>query len=41
LVLSNAGSIPEEGYSFRIADYCITVKKVVNKRINKVLVEKV
>ncbi len=41
LVLSNAASIPEEGYSFKIADYCITVKKVVNKRINKVLVEKV
>lgn len=41
LVLSNAARIPEEGYSFNIADYCITVKKVVNKRINKVLVEKV
>jgi gliding motility-associated protein GldE len=41
LVLSNAARIPEEGYSFKIADYCITVKKVVNKRIDKVLVEKV
>ena len=41
LVLSNAASIPEEGYNFKIADYCITVKKVANKRINKVLVEKV
>jgi putative hemolysin len=41
LVLSNAASIPEEGYSFKIADYDITVKKVVNQRINKVLVEKV
>jgi CBS domain containing-hemolysin-like protein len=41
LVLSNAASIPEEGYNFMITDYCITVKKVVNKRINKVLIEKV
>lgn len=41
LILSNASNIPEEGYSFKIADYCITVKKIVNKRINKVLVEKV
>lgn len=41
LVLSNAARIPEEGYSLKIADYCITVKKVVGKRINKVLVEKV
>jgi len=41
LVLSNAASIPEEGYNFKIEDYSITVKKVVNKRINKILVEKV
>ncbi len=41
LVLSNAASIPEEGYSFNISDYSITVKKVINKRVNKVLVEKV
>ena len=41
LVLSNAASIPEEGYNFKIADYSITVKKVANKRINKVLVEKI
>lgn len=41
LVLSNAASIPEEGYNFKIEDYCITVKKVVNMRINRVLIEKV
>jgi len=40
-VLSNAASIPEEGYSFKIEDYSITVKKIVNKRINKILVEKI
>jgi len=41
LVLSNAASIPEEGYNFKIEDYSITVKKVVNRRINRVLIEKV
>jgi gliding motility-associated protein GldE len=40
LVLSNAASIPEVGYNFTVADYLITVKKVVNRRINKVLLEK-
>ena len=41
LVLSNAASIPDEGYSFKIEEYSITVKKVVNRRINKILVEKI
>lgn len=41
LVLSNAGNIPKEDYHFTIEDYSITVKKVINKRINKVLVEKI
>ncbi len=40
-VLNKAASIPEEGYSFIVEDYSVTVKKVTNNRINKVLFEKV
>jgi putative hemolysin len=41
LVLNNAGNIPREGYSFQINDWKFSVKEVLNKRIKKVLVEKV
>ncbi len=40
LVLNNAGHIPKEGYSFEYKNHKFTVKEVANKRIKKVLVEK-
>jgi putative hemolysin len=41
LVLNHAGQIPREGYTFQLENHKFTVKEVVNKRIKKVLVEKV
>ncbi len=40
LVLNYAGHIPKEGYSFQLENYKFTVKEVLNKRIKKVLIEK-
>ncbi|MGK9369056.1 hemolysin family protein [Melioribacter sp. Ez-97] len=39
-ILNHAGSIPEEGFSFVDKGIKFTVKEIHNKRINKVLVEK-
>jgi len=41
LVLNNAGQIPKDGYSFRLENYKFTVKEILNKRIKKVLIEKI
>lgn len=41
LVLNNAGHIPREGYSFSINNWKLTVKEVLNKRIKKVLAERI
>ena len=41
LVLNYAGHIPKEGYSFQLENYKFTVKEVINKRIKKVLLEKI
>ncbi len=41
LVLSKAGSVPKEGYSFRIGNFKFTVKEVLKKRVMKVLIEKI
>ncbi len=38
-IFNMAGNIPEEGYSIVFNNYKFTVKEIVNKRINKVLVE--
>lgn len=38
-ILSYAGSIPAEGYSFEFRNYRFTVKEITNKRVKKVLVE--
>jgi gliding motility-associated protein GldE len=40
LVFKNAGSIPREGYNFKIDNYKFTVKEVHRKRVKKVLIEK-
>ena len=40
LVLSYAGHIPKEGYSFQMENHKFTVKEISNKRIKKVLIEK-
>ncbi len=41
LILNQAGHIPKEGYSFSIENYIFTVKEIANKRIKKVLIEKI
>ena len=41
LVLNHAGSIPKEGYAFSLENHKFTVKEVVNKRIKKILIEKI
>jgi len=41
LVLSIAGNIPKEGFSFTIENYKFTVKEILKKRIKKVLIERV
>lgn len=40
-IFNQAGSIPQQGFHFIHNNYKFTVKEVVNKRINKVLVEKI
>ena len=40
MILSYAGHIPREGYSFQLENYKFTVKEISNKRIKKVLIEK-
>jgi CBS domain containing-hemolysin-like protein len=40
LVLNYAGYIPKEGYSFQLENYKFTVKEVINKRIKKVMLER-
>lgn len=40
-ILNHTGMIPKEGYHFIYNNYKFTVKEVTNKRINKVIVEKV
>ena len=40
-IFNHAGTIPDENFSFTVNNYSFTVKEIVNKRINKVLVEKV
>jgi magnesium and cobalt exporter, CNNM family len=40
LILNYAGHIPKEGYSFNINNYKFTVKEILNKRIKRVLIEK-
>lgn len=40
LILKMAGSIPKEGYSFKINKFKFTVKEIHRKRIKKVLIEK-
>jgi CBS domain containing-hemolysin-like protein len=39
-ILDKAGSIPKENYSFTEFDLKFTVKEVQNKRIKKVIIEK-
>jgi len=39
-IYNHAGSIPTVGFQFTFNNYKFTVKEVVNKRINKVVVEK-
>ncbi len=41
LVLNHAGHIPKEGYSFSLENHKFTVKEIANKRIKKVLIEKI
>lgn len=41
LVLNQAGQIPKEGYSFEFENHKFTVKEILNKRIKKVLIEKI
>lgn len=40
-IFSHAGSIPKDGYAFEKNGFRFLVKDVINKRINKVLVEKI
>jgi CBS domain containing-hemolysin-like protein len=40
-VFSHAEDIPQNGYQFVFENYKFTVKEIVNKRIKKILVEKI
>lgn len=40
-IFNHFGTIPEEGDNFEYGDYKFTVKEIDNKRINKVLIEKI
>ncbi len=40
-IYNHSGTIPENGYSFEYKGYKFTVKEIENKRIGKVLVEKI
>lgn len=39
-IFNQAGIIPEQGFHFTFNNYKFTVKEVINKRINKVMIEK-
>ena len=41
LVISRAGDIPREGYSFTLNDYKLTVKEVLKKRIKRIEIDKI
>ncbi|MGA8265240.1 MAG: hemolysin family protein [Ignavibacteriaceae bacterium] len=41
MVLNQAGHIPKEGYSFSLENHNFTVKEISNKRIKKVLIERI
>ena len=41
MVLNQAGHIPKEGYSFSLENHNFTVKEIANKRIKKVLIERI
>jgi putative hemolysin len=41
LILNHAGDIPHEGYNFVFENLRFTVKEILNKRIKKVLIEKI
>jgi putative hemolysin len=41
LVISRAGDIPKEGYSFVINNYKLTVKEVLKKRIKRIEIENI
>ena len=41
LVLNHAGHVPKEGYSFSLENHNFTVKEIANKRIKKVLIERI
>lgn len=38
-ILNQAGAIPHEGYAFEYDNYRFTVKEIIKKRVNKVLIE--
>ena len=40
LVISKAGDIPKEGYSFKLNGYKLTVKEILKKRIKRVEIDK-
>jgi len=40
-IFNQSGIIPQQGFHFTYNNYKFTVKEVVNKRINKVLIEKI
>lgn len=40
-VLCHAGQIPKEDYSFEFENHKFTVKEIINKRIKKILIEKI
>lgn len=40
-IFNQAGIIPQQGFHFTYNNYKFTVKEVLNKRINKVLIEKI
>jgi len=41
LIISKAGNIPKEGYSFNLKNYKLTVKEVLKKRIKRIEIDKV
>jgi len=40
-ILKNAGTIPQEGYSFKMNNYKFTVKELLGNRVKKIIMEKV
>jgi putative hemolysin len=41
LIISHAGAIPKEGYSFTLNNFKLTVKEVLKKRIKRIEIEKI